>query len=226
MTKEEIRARIEEIGIIPAIRVSSTQDAQFAAEAIAAGGIPIVELTMTVPGATELISDLLRNNPGVIVGAGTVLDTETARRCLDAGAMFLTSPGLDLEIVEFAVRKDVVVFPGALTPTEVMMASQAGSDFVKVFPCSQVGGPHYIKVLKEPFPHVPLIASGGVDQETAADFILAGAIAVGIGGALIPHKAIELRQPHRIHELARRFAGIVDSARARTKARKEVPPSH
>lgn len=226
MTREEVRARIEEIGIIPAIRVSSTQDAQFAAEAIAHAGIPIVELTMTVPGAVELISDLVRNNSGMIVGAGTVLDIETARHCLDAGAQFLTSPGLDLGIVEFAARKEVVVFPGALTPTEVMMAAKAGSDFVKVFPCSQVGGPRYIKALKQPFPHVPLIASGGVNQETAADFILAGAVALGIGGALIPHESIELRQPHRIHELARRFTAIVEGARARTAARKHGTPSH
>jgi len=221
MTKERIRARLEEIGIIPAIRVSSTEDARFAVEAIASGGIPIVELTMTVPEAVELISGLVRSNPDVIVGAGTILDTATAHRCLDAGAAFLTTPGLDLSIVEFAVAKDVVVFPGALTPTEVMMAWKAGADFVKVFPCSQVGGPRYIKALKDPFPQVPLIASGGVNQETAADFILAGAIALGIGGALIPHESIERRQPHRIHELARRFAAIVESARSRAAAGKK-----
>ncbi len=166
---------------------------------------------MTVPGAVELISDLSRNNPEVIIGAGTILDLETAHRCLDAGAHFLTSPGLDLRIVEFALEQNVVVIPGALTPTEVMRASNAGSDFVKIFPCSQLGGARYIKALKEPFPHVPLIASGGVNQETAADFILAGAIALGVGGALIPHESIELRQPHRIHELARRFVAIVDT---------------
>ena len=215
MTREDVRARIEKIGIIPAIRLSSTEDAQFAAESITEAGIPILELTMTVPGAVELISDLSRNNPEVIIGAGTILDLETAHRCLDAGAHFLTSPGLDLRIVEFALEQNVVVIPGALTPTEVMRASNAGSDFVKIFPCSQLGGARYIKALKEPFPHVPLIASGGVNQETAADFILAGAIALGVGGALIPHESIELRQPHRIHELARRFVAIVDTARAR-----------
>jgi len=215
MTREDVRARIEKIGIIPAIRLSSTEDAQFAAESITEAGIPILELTMTVPGAVELISDLSRNNPEVIIGAGTILDLETAHRCLDAGAHFLTSPGLDLRIVEFALEQNVVVIPGALTPTEVMMASNAGSDFVKIFPCSQLGGARYIKALKEPFPHVPLIASGGVNQETAADFILAGAIALGVGGALIPHESIELRQPHRIHELAWRFVAIVDNARAR-----------
>jgi 2-dehydro-3-deoxyphosphogluconate aldolase / (4S)-4-hydroxy-2-oxoglutarate aldolase len=214
MKKEEVRARIEEIGIIPAIRVSSAQDAEFVAEAVSSGGIPIVEITLTVPGAIDLIADLARNSPDVIVGAGTVWDAETARRCLDAGARFLTSTGLDLAVVAVAVKEGIVVFPGALTPTEVMTAWKAGSDFVKIFPCSQVGGVSYIKALKRPFPQVPLIASGGVNQQTAADFILAGAAALGIGGDLIPPKAIQLRQPHRIRELARRYLGMVTDARA------------
>ena len=214
MKREEVRARIEEVGIIPAIRVSSAEDALFVAEAVSGGGIPIVELTMTVPGAVDAIAHLARSNPDLIVGAGTVWDTETARRCLDAGANFLTSPGFDPRVVEFAVKENIVVFPGALTPTEVMMAWLAGSDFVKVFPCSQVGGVTYIRALKKPFPQVRLIASGGVNQQTAADFILAGASALGIGGDLIPHKAIQLRQPHRIHELARRYISMVKGARA------------
>jgi 2-dehydro-3-deoxyphosphogluconate aldolase/(4S)-4-hydroxy-2-oxoglutarate aldolase len=213
MNREEVRSRIEEIGIIPAIRVASPEDALFAAEAVAGGGIPIVELTMTVPGAIDVISHLVRNGPELIVGAGTVWDTETARRCLDAGATFLTSTGLDLKTVEFAAQANVVIFPGALTPTEVMMAWKAGVDFVKVFPCSQLGGAPYIKALKAPFPHVPLIASGGVNQQNVADFVLAGATAVGIGAHLIPKKAIELRQPHRIHELAVRFVSTVREVR-------------
>jgi 2-dehydro-3-deoxyphosphogluconate aldolase / (4S)-4-hydroxy-2-oxoglutarate aldolase len=213
MNREAVRARIEEIGIIPAIRVSSAQDALFVAEAISDSGIPIVELTMTVPGAIDAIAHLTRNSPDLIVGAGTVWDTETARRCLDAGARFLTSPGFDPHVVAFAVQEKVVVFPGALTPTEIMMAWKAGSDFVKIFPCSQAGGVSYIRALKKPFPQVRLIASGGVNQQTAADFILAGAAALGIGGDLIPHKAIQLRQPHRIHELARRYLGMVKGAR-------------
>jgi 2-dehydro-3-deoxyphosphogluconate aldolase/(4S)-4-hydroxy-2-oxoglutarate aldolase len=213
MNREEVRSRIEEIGIIPAIRVASPEDALFAAEAVASGGIPIVELTMTVPGAIDVISHLVRNGPELIVGAGTVWDTETARRCLDAGATFLTSTGLDLKTVEFAAQANVVIFPGVLTPTEVMMAWKAGVDFVKVFPCSQLGGAPYIKALKAPFPHVPLIASGGVNQQNVADFVLAGATAVGIGAHLIPKKAIELRQPHRIHELAVRFVSTVREVR-------------
>jgi 2-dehydro-3-deoxyphosphogluconate aldolase/(4S)-4-hydroxy-2-oxoglutarate aldolase len=213
MNREEVRARIEQIGIIPAIRVSSADDALFVAEAVSGGGIPIVELTMTVPGAINAIAYLARNSPDMIVGAGTVWDTETALRCLDAGAKFLTSTGFDPGVVEFAVNQKVVVFPGALTPTEIMMAWKAGSDFVKVFPCSQIGGVSYIRALKKPFPQVRLIASGGVNQQTAADFILAGASALGIGGDLIPRKAIQLRQPHRIHELARRYVGMLKAAR-------------
>ena len=219
MTKEQVRARIEEIGIIPAIRVSSPQDAMFAAETVCRSGIPIVEVTMTIPGAIEVITELAQNNPNVIAGAGTVFDLETARRCLDSGAQFLTSTGLDLDIVAFAVKHDIVVLPGALTPTEVMAAWKARPDFVKIFPCSQVGGPSYIRALKGPFPHIPFIAAGGVNQQTVADFILAGAVAVGIGGELIPHEAIHLRQEHWIGELARRFAAMVKDARIQKQSR-------
>ena len=216
MKKEVVQARIEEIGIVPAVRLSSADDARFATDAISHGGIPIVEITMTVPGAIEVISELARNSPELIVGAGTVFDMETARRCLDAGATFLTSPGLDLALVEFARKENIVVLAGALTPTEVTNAWKAGADFVKVFPCSQVGGDTYIKALKRPFPQVRLIAAGGVNQRTAANFILAGASAIGVGGELIPKEAIQLRQAERIHELGRRFVGFVNSARART----------
>ena len=217
MTQEEVRARIAEVGIIPGIRVSSPQDALFSAQAVASGGIPIVEITMTVPGALEVISHLVENEPDLVVGAGTVWDVETARRCLDAGAKFLTTTGLDLKTVEFADQQKVVIFPGALTPTEVMMAWKTGVDFVKIFPCWQMGGAPYIKALKAPFPQVPLIASGGVNQLNVADFILAGATAVGVGAHLVPKKAIELRQPHRIHELAVRLVSTVREARKHLK---------
>jgi 2-dehydro-3-deoxyphosphogluconate aldolase/(4S)-4-hydroxy-2-oxoglutarate aldolase len=213
MNRESVRARIEEIGIIPAIRVSSAEEALLAAEAVASGGIPIVEVTMTVPDAAGVIASLTRQRPELIVGAGTVLDVETAVRCLDAGASFLTSPGLDLDIVEFAHRRDTVVFPGALTPSEVMAAHKAGCDFVKIFPCAHLGGPSYIRTLKSPFPKVPLIASGGVNEQNIVDFVLAGAAAVGVGGHLIPRRAIELRQPHRMHELAARFVKALRAAR-------------
>jgi len=218
MTKEKIHHRIEEIGIIPAMRLSSAEDALFAAEAVSSSGIPVVEVTMRVPGAIKLISELARSNSELVVGAGTLSDVETASRCLDAGAMFLTSPGLDLEIVEFAVKKKTVVFPGAMTPSEIMAAWKIGADFVKVFPCSPLGGPAYIKALKRPFPQIPLIASGGVNQKTAADFIHAGAVALGIGHDLIQPKAIERREREWIRELSWRYLKMVNDARTESSA--------
>jgi 2-dehydro-3-deoxyphosphogluconate aldolase/(4S)-4-hydroxy-2-oxoglutarate aldolase len=221
MKKEEVHAHIEEIGIVPAVRTSSADDARFAAEAVSRGGIPIVEIAMTVPGAMEVISSLRKNIPDLLVGAGSVLDVETARRCLDTGAQFLTTDGLDLEIVEFAVKQHVVVFPGTLTPTEVIVAWKAGSDFVKVVPCAQVGGDSYIRALKAPLPQVPLIAAGGVNQLTALNFILAGATALGVGRELIPREAIRMRQADRIQELARRFVSFVTNGRIQSAARKD-----
>jgi 2-dehydro-3-deoxyphosphogluconate aldolase/(4S)-4-hydroxy-2-oxoglutarate aldolase len=214
MNRETIRARIEEVGIIPAIRLASAADALFAVRAVAGCGIPIAEITMTVPGAIEVISELTRDNPELIVGAGTVVDTETARRCLDVGAMFISSPGFDLEVVEFARKQNVVVFPGALTPSEIMAAGKAGADFVKVFPCSRLAGANYINALKSPFPHIPLIAAGGVTQGNTADFILAGALAVGIGRDLINREAVRRRELDWICELAGRFLQIVKRARS------------
>jgi 2-dehydro-3-deoxyphosphogluconate aldolase/(4S)-4-hydroxy-2-oxoglutarate aldolase len=214
MTREEIRARITEIGIIPAVRLYSESEALFAAEAVCASGIPIVEVTMTIPGAVRVIGELMRHRSDIIVGAGTVWDVETARQCLDAGAGFLTSPGLDLEIVQFALKREIVVLAGALTPSEVMAAWKAGSDFVKVFPCAQVGGPEYIRALRAPFPQIPLIASGGVNQKNAADYILAGATALGIGQHLIHRDAIKRRQREWIHELSRRYRTMVSDARS------------
>ena len=214
MNKEDVRRRITEIGIIPAIRLSSAPGAIFAAEAVAGSGIPIVEVTSTVPGAVEVIEQLAKRDSELIVGAGTVFDLDTVQRCIDAGAKFLTSPGLDLEIVAFARKHDILVFPGALTPSEITAAWKAGSDFIKVFPCSQLGGASYIRALKSPFPNVPLIASGGVNQHTAADFILAGAVALGIGRDLIQPDAIERRERDWIRELSRRFLRIVKETRA------------
>ncbi|WP_114209891.1 bifunctional 4-hydroxy-2-oxoglutarate aldolase/2-dehydro-3-deoxy-phosphogluconate aldolase [Acidisarcina polymorpha] len=219
MKRERVRAKIEEIGIVPAVRVSKAELALFAAETINDAGIPIAEITMTVPGAVEVIAQLALRHPDFVVGAGTVLDTETASRCLDAGARFLTSPGLIPEVVEFARKKDVVVIPGTLTPSEVIAAWKAGADFVKVFPCEPVGGHKYIRALKVPLPQIPLIASGGVDQVTAQKFILAGASALGIGAELLPLEALQLREETWIRELARRFTGMVQDARAQIKER-------
>jgi len=215
MTREQVRDAIADVGVIPAVRVFSYEDALFAAASVCDAGIPIVEVTMTVPGAIDLISELVRTQPNLIVGAGTVMDTELAKRCLDAGVKFLTSTGLDLEIVDVALQANVLIFPGVLTPTEVHAAKKAGCDIVKVFPCSQVGGAGYIRALKAPFPSTHLIASGGVTQTNAADFIQAGAFALGVGGDLIPRKAIRMRESHWIQELARRFASIVKEARVR-----------
>lgn len=222
MNKEEVRARIEEIGIVPAIRVSSTDEARFAAAAVSSGGIPIVEITMTVPEACELIQDMVAHAPDMIVGAGTVLDPVTAHRCLEAGAHFLTSPGLDLDIVELASKANVVTMPGALTPSEVTAALRAGVDFIKVFPCSQVGGASYIKALKGPFPNASFVAAGGVTQQTASDLIRAGATALGIGSELIPYEAVRRRRGEQVVELARRFLHIVREARKLTAPAKEL----
>ena len=218
MKKEEVRVRIEEIGIIPAVRVDSAEHARYAAEALHRSGIPIAEITMTVPGAIQVISNVAQSIPEMIVGAGTVLDVETAQRCLDAGAHFLTSTGFVPEVVEFAMKKGVLVIAGALTPTEVINSWKAGSDFVKIFPCGQLGGENYIRALKRPFPHVPMVAAGGVNQQTASNYILAGASAFGVGGELIPKEALQRKQEHRIRELARRFLASVKEARKKMAA--------
>src|ERR1700678_2009549 len=166
------------------------------------------------PDAMAVISHLVKHAPKMVVGAGDVFDSEVARECIDAGAMFLTSPGFDVRIVEFALGASVAVLPGALTPSEVTRAWKAGADFVKVFPCALIGGENYIRALKAPFPTLPLIASGGVNQHNAGNFILAGASALGIGGELIPKEAIRLRQADRIFTLAHRFVKFVQTARS------------
>jgi 2-dehydro-3-deoxyphosphogluconate aldolase/(4S)-4-hydroxy-2-oxoglutarate aldolase len=209
-----IRQRIADIGIIPSVHAASADDAIFAARTVFLAGIPIVEISMTVPDALGVISDFARHAPGLIVGADSAWDLESARKAVDAGAMFITSPGLDSRsILEFVIQEDIVVIPGGLTPSEVSTAWQAGADFVKVFPCAHVGGPRYIRALRGPFPSIPLIASGGVNQTTAGEFITAGALAVGVGQELIPREAVEKRNGGWITELARRFLGIVRDAR-------------
>src|SRR6266851_2001777 len=161
MDKQVVRDRIVEIGIVPVVRAASAREARMAADAVCEGGIPIVEITMTVPGAVDVIRELAKNSGSqVLVGAGTVLNAEAARRCLDAGAQFLVSPGLNLQTVELAAREGKLMMAGALTPTEVITAWDAGSDIVKVFPCGQVGGAKYIKALKGPLPQIPLVPTG------------------------------------------------------------------
>jgi 2-dehydro-3-deoxyphosphogluconate aldolase/(4S)-4-hydroxy-2-oxoglutarate aldolase len=212
--KSQIAARITEIGIIPVVRASSAQLAIRAADAVCAGGITVIELTMTVPGAIDVIAQLVKRlGSEVLIGAGTVLDFQTAQQCIDAGGEFVVSPGFDLETVRTVKAAGKLMMAGALTPTEVITAWKAGSDFVKVFPCGNVGGAKYIKALKAPLPDVPLVPTGGVNLETAADFIRAGAAALGIGGELVLPSALSSGNSGEITEAARKYLAIVREAR-------------
>lgn len=214
MNSKEVSRRINDIGIIPCARVRNPDQVRFAAEALLATGIAVLEVPLTVPKALEVIKELAGIYPDLIIGAGTVLDETSAQRCIDAGARFVTSPGLVLGVVDRARQANVCVFPGALTPSEVIAGWSAGADFVKIFPAATAGGPNYIRALEVPLPEVPLIVTGGVNQLTAFDYILAGARAIGVGGELLPREALEHRQADRIHELARRFLIMVKEARA------------
>jgi 2-dehydro-3-deoxyphosphogluconate aldolase/(4S)-4-hydroxy-2-oxoglutarate aldolase len=214
MTREEVWQYILEIGIVPVVRAASPEQAIAAARAVCAGGIPIVEVTMTVPGAVAVIEELRRTMDGeMLVGAGTVLGAETAARCLDAGAEFLVSPGFDLETVKLANRKEKLIMAGALTPTEVITAWKAGSDFVKIFPCGNVGGPSYIRSLKAALPQIPMVPTGGVNLSTIAEFLCAGASALGVGGELISAAALKSGNMAAISEAAGRMIAAVRRAR-------------
>ena len=214
MNADSVKKRIVEIGIVPVVRASSAKEAMIAVDAICSGGIPIAEITMTVPGAIEIIRELAKSRGSeVLVGAGTVLDAETAAKCLDAGAEFLVSPGLDIKTVELANKRGTVIMAGALTPTEVITAWKAGADFIKVFPCGMVGGPKYINALRGPLPQVPLVPTGGVNLNTAVDFILAGCAALGVGGELVQSAALKEGRPEVITEAARKFIELVKQAR-------------
>jgi 2-dehydro-3-deoxyphosphogluconate aldolase / (4S)-4-hydroxy-2-oxoglutarate aldolase len=213
MSKREICSRIESIGVIPAFRADSVEDALFVTEALVQAGVAILEIAMNAPGAVHVLSQVVKFAPKMIVGGGSITDVGTAQQCLDAGAGFLTSDGLVPSVVDFAVKQEVVVFPGALTPTEIIAARSAGSDFVKVVPCDAAGGHAYIRSLKAAMPEIPLIAAGGVTQQTALDIVSAGATAIGVGRDLLQTDAIRLRQGNRIQELARRYMRFVDSGR-------------
>jgi 2-dehydro-3-deoxyphosphogluconate aldolase/(4S)-4-hydroxy-2-oxoglutarate aldolase len=218
MKKQEVRERIERVGIVPVIRATSAEEAIFAAEAVHDGGIPIVEITMTVPGALGVISRLVKELPKVLVGAGTVLDRKMARKCADAGAQFLVTPGFDAATVAAAKKMNLLIMAGALTPTEVIAAWKSGADFVKVFPCGNLGGPNYIKALKGPLPKVPLVPTGGVNLETAPEYLRAGAAALGVGGELIHKEALTARRADFIRGLASQFVQLVKESRNRTAA--------
>ncbi len=218
MTKQEVLKKIREVGIVPVVRANSADEAKRAIEALKAGGIDVFEITMTVPGAVELIKNLVEKfGDTALIGAGTVLTPEQAQACVAAGAKFVISPALNLETVKFCNRKEIAVMPGALTPTEIVTAWDAGADFVKVFPAGALGGASYIKSLKAPLPRIEIIPTGGVSLETAGDFIKAGASAVGIGSDLVDLQALRKGRESEITEKARQFLEIVKTARAASK---------
>lgn len=215
MNKQAVLHRIGELGLLPVVRAASADDAMRAVDAICEGGVNVLEITMTVPGAIAVMEAVVtRFGADVVVGAGTVLDAETARACMLAGAQFVVSPSLDLATIAICRRYAVAVMPGALTPTEVVTAWSAGADLVKVFPCGALGGASYLKSLKAPFPHVALVPTGGVSLKTAADFIKAGAFAVGVGSDLVDVGAIHAGNVAVITARARDFVRIVREARA------------
>ena len=214
MEKRQVVERVRELGLVPVIRAQSPDEASRAIEAIRAGGVDVIEITMTVPGAIPLITEIARRFPDAIVGAGTVLDAETARACILAGARFVVSPALDLGTIECCRRYGIAVLPGALTPTEVLKAWQAGADIVKVFPAGALGGASYIKALKAPFPQIDLIPTGGVSVDTATSFIQAGAAALGVGADLVDLKALREGKADLLTEKARRYVEIVKAARS------------
>jgi 2-dehydro-3-deoxyphosphogluconate aldolase/(4S)-4-hydroxy-2-oxoglutarate aldolase len=215
MDKTKILQHMHELGLVPVLRASSAQEAITIADAIMAGGVNILEVTMTVPGAIRVIEQLANHHGGkLLIGAGTVLDPETARNCILAGAQFIVSPALDLRTIELCRRYSVPIMPGALTPTEIVSAWQAGADVVKVFPCSAVGGAKYLKALQGPLPQIPLIPTGGVSLATAEEFLAAGAFALGVGGDLVDTKAAREGRTSIITENAQKYIGIVKKFRS------------
>ena len=215
MTKAVTMKRILGTGIVPVVRARSAEDALSVVDALVAGGIDIIELTMTVPGAPQVIEQLVRRFASqVVVGAGTVLDRDIARICIGAGAAFIVSPMLDEPTVEHCRAEGIPVMPGALTPTEIVRAWRVGADVVKVFPCGAVGGASYIKALKAPLPHIDLMPTGGVSLKTAADFIQAGASALGAGADLVDVALLREGKVDLITEKARKYVEIIKTARA------------
>lgn len=212
--KVEVIEKINEIGVLPVIRANSEQEARQIIEAVRLGGITTIEVTMTVPNAVELIKNLANDyGDEILIGAGTVLDAQTAAQCIEAGAKFIISPALNLDTIKFCNEQEIVVIPGALTPTEILTAWNAGADFVKVFPASAMGGASYLKAIKAPLPHIKLIPTGGVSLATAAEFIKSGAEAVGVGGELVDLKAIRENHPEIITERAKQYLEIVRTAK-------------
>ena len=219
MNKEAILSAIIEIGIVPVVRTGTADAAIRSIEAIYRGGIRAAEITMTVPGAIRALEKVAEKfGDQIVLGAGTVLDPETARACLLAGAEFLVTPSLSVKTIEVAKRYSKVMIPGALTPTEVLTAWEAGADAVKIFPCSAVGGAKYIKALRAPFPHIEMVPTGGVNLETVADFLRAGACAVGVGGELIDSTHVREGRFEVFEERARRFLEAIAKTRELIRA--------
>lgn len=214
MTKAEILATLRDIGVVPVVRAGSAGEALQLVDAIRAGGVPVVEITLTVPGALQVIERVAQScGEAALVGAGSVLNAEAAQACIDAGARFVVSPALDADVIARCRAQDVPVMAGALTPTEIVQAWSAGADFVKVFPASAMGGAGYIKSLKAPLPHVELVPTGGVTLANAGDFIDAGAAAIGVGADLASVDAIRRGDPGQVSAAARAYLDIVRAAR-------------
>ncbi len=214
LTKTDVLAALQEIGLVPVLRAESVEKALALATAIAAGGVTVLEVTMTVPGAMQVMRKLAEDRPDILIGAGTVLDAETARMCILEGAKFVVSPALNVKTIEMCHRYSVPVLPGALTPTEIVTAWQAGADVVKVFPASAMGGAKYLTALKGPLPQIELIPTGGVSLATAAEFLQAGAYALGVGSDLVDAKAMAAGKPEVVTETARKYLAIVKEFRA------------
>jgi 2-dehydro-3-deoxyphosphogluconate aldolase/(4S)-4-hydroxy-2-oxoglutarate aldolase len=212
--KAHVLERIRSIGLIPVIRARSADEAAQAADAIQAGGVSILEITMTVPGAVDVIREMAGRGGDAVVGAGTVLDPEAAGACMDAGAQFVVTPALSLDTIATCREAGVAVIPGALTPTEVVTAWRAGADLVKIFPAGAVGGPSYIKALKAPLPQIDLVPTGGVNLETAGHFIRAGAAALGVGAHLVDLAALGRGEAAVLTERARAYVKAVQEARS------------
>jgi 2-dehydro-3-deoxyphosphogluconate aldolase/(4S)-4-hydroxy-2-oxoglutarate aldolase len=213
---EKIIQRIGEIGIIPVVRAASVEEATAAVEAVCAGGIPIVEITMTVPNAVSVIRSVAQQvGSNALIGAGTVTSAEQADLCIRAGAKFLVSPGLSLAVLEVAQACATLAIPGALTPTELMTALDHGAKLVKIFPCGNVGGAKYLKSLRGPFPNAALIPTGGVNAANAAELFAAGAFALGVGADLVDVVALRAGHPEKITQSARELVQAVATARAK-----------
>ena len=216
MEKRDILNRMTAEGLIPVIRVSSAREAMEVADAIKAGGVSFIEITMSVPGAIDVIKELSQKyKDDIILGAGTILDTETGRAALLAGAQFIVTPTLNLDLIQLAHRYSVPIVPGAMTPTEILTAWNAGADMVKVFPAAQLGGPEYIKALRGPLPHILYVPTGGVNLQNAGAFIKAGAAALGAGGELVDKKAVAEKKFNVITENARAFLKVIKEARGK-----------